>query len=122
LLECGETARAVATAREHLQYALSTGGSLNELSSQVELASVLALSNGDAAEAQASLVRASDLAEQLGIRAFEPGLHEIAASLHARLGEDEACSRELRVALQGYQALGASGHAQRVARALALRA
>jgi adenylate cyclase len=122
LIECGETAPAVETVREHRNYALANGGGLNELLSQVEFAATLVKANGDAAEALAALARARELVEEIGARGIEPQVHEIAAALHARLGEEEARVHELTAALRAYEALGATGHVERVARMVSARA
>jgi tetratricopeptide (TPR) repeat protein len=115
LLHCGEPERALAIARENVATAASRGHALSEIHLQIELAEVAA-GCGHEAEARAALARASDLATRIECRIQVPRIHEAAAILAAALGDAEQQQAELREALRLYQELGATGHAERLAR------
>jgi hypothetical protein len=57
-----------------------------------------------------------------GTRAFSPRLLELRGRLAAALGDAEASRRMLREALDLDREIGATGHAQRLARELGERA
>ena len=118
LLACGESERAVAAARQQLDYTVKIGGLLSEIETQTELATVLVLTGGDPNQVRVALERAKELVADTGACVHEPRIHETAASLHERLGESDARERELQEARRKYEAIGAVGHAQRVARVL----
>ena len=115
LLRCGDPERALASAREDVAGAVSRGSQLAELVLQIELAEVAARC-GHEAEARAALARASDLAVRTECRIQVPAIHEAAAVLAATLKDGERQQTELREALRLYQELGATGHAERLAR------
>jgi tetratricopeptide (TPR) repeat protein len=81
---------------------------------------VLRSAHGLAAEREieAALDRALELIEETGSKVYVPKVHEERAEL-ARLRGDEATrERELREAQRLYTAMGANGHAERLAREL----
>jgi tetratricopeptide (TPR) repeat protein len=117
LLQCGEPERALGIAREDVATAASQGCALVETSLQIELAEVAARC-GHGAEARAALVRASDLATRIECRILVPRIHETAAILAAALGDAEQQQAERREARRLYEELGATGHAERLAREL----
>jgi hypothetical protein len=57
--------------------------------------------------------------EETGMRAWVPLLHEARAELERACGDDAAAQRELREAQHLYAEMGATGHAERLARELA---
>jgi adenylate cyclase len=68
--------------------------------------------------AGAALAEAAALVERTGAKTLAPALCEWRAELAAVLGDDAARERLLREAQQGYRAIGAPGHAERLAREL----
>jgi adenylate cyclase len=117
LLHCGEPERALAVSREDIAYCASRGIQVSELQLQIELAEVAARC-GHEAESRAALDRARDLAARIQCRILVPAIHEAAATLAAALGDATQQLAELREAHRLYQALGATGHAERLAREL----
>jgi tetratricopeptide (TPR) repeat protein len=115
LLRRGEPLRALASAREDVAGAVNRGSQMAELKLQIELAEVAARC-GQEAEARAALARASDLAARTECKMLVPRIHEAAAVLAEALKDREQQQAELREALRLYQALGATGHAERLAR------
>ena len=117
LYHSGEPERALAIAREDVVTAASRGMALGEISLQIELAEVAARC-GHEAEARAALARAGDLATRIECRILVPRIHEAAAVLAASLGDEEQQLAELREARRLYDWMGATGHAERLGRAL----
>jgi tetratricopeptide (TPR) repeat protein len=117
LLHCGEPERALAIARENVATAASQGRALLEISRQIELAEVAA-GCGHEAEARAALARASDLTTRIECRIQVPRIHEAAAVLAVTLGDSKQQQAELREAQRLYREIGATGHAERLAREL----
>ena len=70
-------------------------------------------------DVEAALVKAAELLHEGGIRIHEPKLHEVRADLARREGDPAAAERELREAHRLFTEMGATGHAERVARKLA---
>ena len=118
LYHCGEAKRALAIAREDVVTAASRGMALGEIQLQIALAEVAARC-GHEAEARAALARAGDLATRIECRILVPSIHETTAILAATLGNPEQQQAELRAAQRLYQEMGATGHAERLARELA---
>jgi hypothetical protein len=100
--------------------ARSQGARLYECQAQITLARALSKSeNTDRTEdVKAALDRARELAEDMGARPFEAQIHEVSAELAALLGDDAGREPELREAHRLYTEMGATGHAERVAREL----
>ncbi len=119
LLLGGDPERALAIAREDVVGNAELGQQLQELELQIELVEVAARC-GQEAEARAALARASDLAARTECRILMPAIHEAAAVLAESLKDGEKQQAELREALRLYQALGATGHAERLAREIAV--
>ena len=63
--------------------------------------------------------RCSELIEQTGARLYTPQVHEQRAALADLSGDGAEAERELREAHRLYTGMGATGHAERVARELA---
>ena len=118
LAQQGEHDRACETAREAISVAEATGQS--EISPQIALARALRLADGRESEGPiaAALERAEQLSEEFGARVYLPQILEERAEL-ARLRDDEAArARELGKALRLFTEMGATGHAERLAREL----
>ncbi len=118
LFHCGELDRALAVARDDAARVASQGIRISELHLRIELAEV-ASRCGHEAEARAALARASELAAHTECRMLVPSIHEAAATLAETLGDSKLRLEELRDAHRLYAELGASGHAERLARVLA---
>jgi hypothetical protein len=116
----GEDRRARELATEAVSLARSQGARLYECQAQITLARALSKSeNTDRTEdVKAALDRARELAEDMGARPFEAQIHEVSAELAALLGDDAGREPELREAHRLYTEMGATGHAERVAREL----
>jgi hypothetical protein len=71
-------------------------------------------------EIQTGLGEALTLSEQTGERAFIPVVHEERARLASLAGDDATCLCERREAHRLYTEMGATGHAERLARELGL--
>ncbi len=69
-------------------------------------------------EIEAALDRTLELVEETGARVFVPEVHEERAELARLRGDDNTCERELREAHRLYTEMGATGHAERLAREL----
>ena len=65
--------------------------------------------------AEAALASAAALIERTGARTLAPALCEWRAELAAVLGDDVTRVQLLREAQQGYEEIGATGHAKRLA-------
>ena len=96
---------------------------LDSLKSDPESTSLDPARAGEAASArpeiEAALQRCSELIEQTGARLYTPQLHEQRSALADLAGERAGRERELREAYRLYAEMGATGHAERVARELA---
>ena len=73
----------------------------------------------DATGNEASLRRCSTLIESTGARVYMPHVHETRARLAHGAGDGAAFERDLREAQRLFAEMGATGHAERVARELA---
>ncbi len=81
---------------------------------------LLALRRIDARlDVEAALTRAETLIEETGTCSLQPLVHEQRATLAKLDGDVEARTRELREAHRFYTEIGATGHAERLARELA---
>ena len=92
-----------------------------ELVADVTLARVLLASQGLTArdEIEAALTRADELVEALGAAGVEPTIHVQRAELARQDGDDHTRELELREAYRLFTAIGATGHADRLAGTLA---
>jgi tetratricopeptide (TPR) repeat protein len=119
-LAVGERSDALATAREALALASGNGSSYFEAHAQIALASALLETDAGPARAEieSALERAEQLVEAIEGRALLPRILEARGRLAHALGDAEGASRALREALELYRELGATGHAERLAREL----
>jgi len=116
----GEPARAREAAAEALAIADREGVRHGLI--QIPLARVLRSTGGLAAEREieAALDRALELVEEGGLRAYVPQVHEERAELARLRGDEPTRDRELREAHRLYTEMGATGHAERLAKELSL--
>jgi tetratricopeptide (TPR) repeat protein len=117
-LALGERTEAVAAAREGIE--LACAGDLKYYEAEAQLALAVALLPTDGivprAEIESALARAEDLVESIAARSLSPRILEQRARLAATLGDASAARRALEEALDLYRAVGATGHAERLAR------
>jgi hypothetical protein len=93
-----------------------------EAQAHLALARVL-LARGDSASfgpIELALQDCGSLVEQTGARAYEPHVQETAAALARLRGQEARCVHHLREAHRLYTEMGATGHAERVARELGI--
>jgi tetratricopeptide (TPR) repeat protein len=120
-LELGECNEALAAAREAITLGSAGGSRFHEAEAQLALARALLASEGTLprAEIEFALERAEALVETTGGRVLSPRILELRGRLAAALGDAPASDRTLRQALDVYREIGATGHAERLARELA---
>ncbi len=90
-----------------------------EIDALLTVARALLYTEG-ASEIEDPLERASDLINETGAKSREPVLCELVAVRMRRRDDESARERHLREALRLYTEMGATGHAERVARELGL--
>jgi tetratricopeptide (TPR) repeat protein len=117
-VESGELGKAEATAQEAIRTSRRRGTRIYECRAQLALARVLLKARGAAARAdiEPALADCLSLIEDTGARCYEPCVHEQRARLAQLLGDDATRERELREAHRLYTEMGATGHAERLAR------
>jgi class 3 adenylate cyclase/tetratricopeptide (TPR) repeat protein len=114
----GEARAARLTAEESVALAQERGQPFWEIQGQLALAEALAAdrSSKTRSRAEQALQRAAELVQETGGLALEPQILEARASLAGSFGDPVERERHLREALRLYGALGATGHARRVAK------
>ncbi len=119
-LALGERTEALDTAREAIDLGSAGGCRYFEAHAQLALAGALLATDGivPRAEIESALERAEHLVESIEGRALSPRILEMRGRLAAALGDAPASDRALRQALELYRAIGATGHAERLAREL----
>jgi predicted ATPase/class 3 adenylate cyclase len=117
-LALGDRDAALASAREATGLT-GTAGHI-EAEAQLALARVLLADDGGVPvlEVEAALARAELLIDESGAHAFLPRLLELRGRLAAALGDADASRRLLREALAIDREIGATGHAERLAKEL----
>jgi adenylate cyclase len=120
LLGGGELERARDTARAAVRVGARNGWT-PECEAQLAVAHVLTRTEGPAAAEQIgrALDRAAELVELSGARSYQPRVHEARAEFARLQGDEARREAELREAHRLYTEMGATGHAQRLARELA---
>jgi class 3 adenylate cyclase/tetratricopeptide (TPR) repeat protein len=120
-LAIGERTEALAIAREGIDLASAGGCRYYEAQTQLALAGVLLATDGVVArgEIESALERAEHLVTSIEGRSLSPRILEMRGRLAAALGDVPASGRALREALELYRAIGATGHAERLAREIA---
>ncbi len=118
LAQLGEGSRARETAREAIVAAEATGQSA--IPAHMALARVLRWADGLESEGPigAALDRIVELIDEFGARVYRPQVCEERAELALLRGDRAARTREQREALRLYTEMGATGHAERLAREL----
>jgi adenylate cyclase len=121
-LALGEPTEALATAHEAIELGRAGGCRFYEAHAQLALAAALLATNGTVsrAEIESALDRAESLVESVDGRALSPRILEMRGRLAASLGDATASDLALRQALELYRAIGATGHARRLAKELGL--
>jgi hypothetical protein len=116
-LAAGDPAAARAAAEEAIELSRRSERLQYEAAAHGVLARALLRSDGAAAResAEAALARAAALIEQSGAKLLAPSLCEWRAELAAVLGDEAAREALLREAREGYERIGAPGHASRLA-------
>jgi hypothetical protein len=119
-LALGEVSEAVATAREGIDLGSAGGCLYNEALAQLALAAALLATDGVVrrAEIESALERAEHLAASIEGSAVSPRILELRGRLAAAVGDAPSSDRTLREALDLYRVIGATGHAERLAREL----
>ncbi len=107
-------------ADEALAEARQNGGRLFEMDALLTRARALLCSQGAscAAEVGCTLAEASELIDETGARSREPVVHEVSAELARLIGDEANRERELREAHRLFTEMGATAHAERLAREL----
>jgi ATP/maltotriose-dependent transcriptional regulator MalT len=121
-LGLGNNSRARALADEALAVARRQGTRFYECCAHIARARVLLRTEGATAspEIQAHLREAQDLVEETGGRSQQPFIHEELANLARLTGDDATYQRELGEAHRLFTEMGATGHAERLAKELGL--
>jgi adenylate cyclase len=118
----GHAAAARRTAEECVALAQERGQRYSELLGQIVLAAALCAEQGvsDRAAVERALEQAAALVEETGARAQAPRIVEARARLAQCAGDVEAREQLLREAHRLYEAIGATGHARRLAEDLGI--
>ena len=121
-LNLGKLSAAQETADQAITVAQRRGTRSFEIPAQLARARVLAQSEGGGAarEISAALTRVESLIEETGARGYRPFVYEERAELARLLGDEATQQRELREAHRLYTEMGATGHAERLAKELGL--
>ena len=119
-LALGEPAEAVTTAREGIDLGSAGGCLYNEALAQLALAAALLATDRlvPRAEIESALERAEHLGASIEGSALSPRILELRGRLAAAVGDAPSSDRTLREALDLYRTIGATGHAERLAREL----
>jgi class 3 adenylate cyclase/tetratricopeptide (TPR) repeat protein len=113
-----EGAEALASAQQAISRSRELKSPGTESSGQLALATVLLGTRGRDAqqEIEAALTRAAELIESTGAHGYAALVHEKRAELALTLGDEALRERELGEALRLHTEMGATGHAERLAR------
>jgi hypothetical protein len=119
-LAVGNRSEALAVAREGIEIGRSGGACYWEAEAQIALARVLMATDGEIprAEIEAALDRADSLIAAIAGRVLSPRVLEQRGRLAVKLGDKEGSRRLLHEAHDVYRAIGATGHADRLAKEL----
>jgi hypothetical protein len=112
LLQAGDSAAALSAAEEAIALCRRSERGNYEATAHGVLARALLRRDGAAAR-DAALANAAELIERSGATTLAPALCEWRAELAGVLGDDAARVQLLGQAQQGYEAIGAPGHAER---------
>ncbi len=119
-LEKGDAGRARSIVEQTLSFTREHGAEVYEPRAEVALARILLATEGAKARerVEAALERAESLVRATGAEAHTPSIHLARAGLAGVLGDEATRKRELHQAHRLYTEMGATGHAERVAREL----
>jgi adenylate cyclase len=114
----GDSERAAQALREALVEARRAGARMTQLRASLSLARILAQTDAGASQGEIEelLGRAQSLIEETGAALFGAQLHAERAELMRGLGDADGQRRERAEARRLYAAMGAAGHAERLAR------
>jgi hypothetical protein len=120
LLQAGDLSAAQSAAGEAIALCRRSLRAIYEAVAHGVMARALLRRDGAAARepAEAALASAAALIERTGARTLAPALCEWRAELAAVLGDEVTRGQLLRQALQGYEEIGAPGHAARLRKEL----
>jgi tetratricopeptide (TPR) repeat protein len=120
LLGCGDSAAAREGADKGVTLTQRIGAKIVEIDARLVRAVVLLRTAGlpDRKRIESDLGRAAELIDESGCEIHRPTVHEIRAELARLAGDDTAHDRELREAHRLFTEMGATAHAERVAREL----
>jgi tetratricopeptide (TPR) repeat protein len=115
----GTTERALATAQAAVALSHSGGNAVLGARTELLFARISLQMEGPSSQAFVqALANAARLVEETGARAFQPHVHEVRAECAALQGDSDTRQRELREAHRLFTEMGATGHAERLAREL----
>ncbi|MCZ6715302.1 MAG: AAA family ATPase [Deltaproteobacteria bacterium] len=119
-LRRGNASGARATAEEAVGLTRQRGVIIQESESQLALAEVLLATEGARSRGavETALARTAEIVDEINLHSRQPWIHVWRAELARLLGEDAAHTRELREAHRLFSEMGATGHAERLAREL----
>jgi tetratricopeptide (TPR) repeat protein len=116
----GDVERALACAREAIELADNGGLGVARVGAELTHArALLRMGDGQREEALKALDRSAEFASSTGARVYEPFIGETRAMYARRLGREQERTQHLQAAQRLFAELGAAGHAQRIANALA---
>ncbi len=114
-----EPAEALVAAREAIDLASAGGNRYPEAQAQIMLAAALLTQEAvPRAEIESALERAEELVESIAAGSLSPRILEMRGRVASALGDTPASNRALHEALDLFRAIGATGHADRLAREL----
>ena len=115
----GERAEALVAAREAIELAGIGGNRYPEAWANLALVAALLIDGAaDRAEIESALERADELVLSIHAGSLAPRVLEMRGRLASALGKAAASDRTLNEALDLYRGIGATGHAERLAREL----
>jgi class 3 adenylate cyclase/tetratricopeptide (TPR) repeat protein len=120
-LALGEQGESLAAARDAINMASANGCYYYEAHAQIALAAALLATDEvvPRSEIESALDRSTELVEAIEGLALMPRILEMRGRLADALGDAPASEQSLRDALDLYDSIGATGHAERLARELA---
>jgi len=112
--------QAIAQVRSALEESVREGSRFGEIFARLTLARVLLAAGAPGLhdEVEETVKRAEALCRETGMRVYLPPLLEARAALAERRGDPQQVRRKLREAHRLYTEMGATGHAERLAREL----
>ncbi len=114
----GDAVRGLSIAEEAVSQTREQGATHFEVEAHIALARALLAVDGVGAQdrAESALARAEELVEETGARRWTPNVHLARAELAGLHGQNEVRESHLRDAHRLFTEMGATGHAERLAR------